>query len=275
MSAPYMPLYVSDYLSHTAHLSAAENGAYMLLIMNYWQRMKPLPADPRKLARIARMSDAEWAEASESLSEFFQEIDGTWVHKRIEVEIAKAADKIEKAKNAGKAGGKARKEADAQRTLNGCPTDADLLDEMRLAEIIKDASKPASLGAGQFEFFIEKAESLCIEAAGSDGLGEFLPIAGLLRNGVMSLADVLEVLRSRPAIGGTVSSWKFYAKIIRDEAAKQPRASPGKPTVFVKIGTPAFEAWQSFTGKKYPALEKGGWFFDSEWPPTKLGATAG
>lgn len=77
-----MPLFVADYLADTAHLSAAEHGAYLLLIMNYWQREKPLPADDRKLARIARMSDAEWEQSRETLAEFFV-VDGEgWSHRR-------------------------------------------------------------------------------------------------------------------------------------------------------------------------------------------------
>ena len=61
MSAlPYMPLYVADYLADTAHLGAVEHGAYLLLIMNYWQRGKPLPADDVRLARIARVDASQW-----------------------------------------------------------------------------------------------------------------------------------------------------------------------------------------------------------------------
>lgn len=130
MSAPYMPLFVADYLADTAHLSAAEHGAYLLLVMNYWQRGKPLPADDRKLARIARMSDAEWLESRDTLAEFFHEEDGLWSHKRIQAEIAVAEEKTVKAKKAARASAEAR-QASAQQMLSERSADAELLGEVR------------------------------------------------------------------------------------------------------------------------------------------------
>lgn len=85
---PWMPLYVADYLADTGHLSAAEHGAYMLLILHYWQNAG-LPTDDRRLARISRMSEMEWAESRDTLADFF---DSNWTHKRIEAELAKAED---------------------------------------------------------------------------------------------------------------------------------------------------------------------------------------
>jgi uncharacterized protein YdaU (DUF1376 family) len=109
----YMPLYVTDYLTDAAHLTALEHGAYMLLIMNYWQKGEALPADDRKLARIARMSAAEWEDAGPIIKEFFQEVEGLLRHKRIDDELKKAHEKSAKARQSAQARG-----ANAERTLS-------------------------------------------------------------------------------------------------------------------------------------------------------------
>lgn len=104
MPRPWMPLYVADYLADTAHLRAAESGAYLHLIMHYWQHGS-LPADDVRLARIARMTPKEWAGTRDLISLFFE---GGWVHKRIEFELAEAEKAYERRANAGKLGGKAK-----------------------------------------------------------------------------------------------------------------------------------------------------------------------
>ncbi|GAU86005.1 primosomal protein I [Bosea sp. BIWAKO-01] len=89
-----MPFYVADYLADTGHLSAAEHGGYLLLIMHYWQN-GGLPTEDRRLARIARMSTAEWGESRDVLADLFAE---GWVHKRIDAELKAAAEVSEKAR---------------------------------------------------------------------------------------------------------------------------------------------------------------------------------
>lgn len=88
MSRPWMPWYVADFVADTQHLDAALTGAYMLLIGHYWLRGQ-LPDDDAALARIARMSAPEWRKARPTLQAFFR--DG-WKHKRIDEELAHAAD---------------------------------------------------------------------------------------------------------------------------------------------------------------------------------------
>lgn len=97
---PYMPLYVADYMADAAHLSTVEHGAYLLLIMTYWQRGSALPADDRKLARIVRMTDDEWRDVRDTLAEFFRVTDDAWSHKRIDHELQRVARKSEQARNA-------------------------------------------------------------------------------------------------------------------------------------------------------------------------------
>jgi uncharacterized protein YdaU (DUF1376 family) len=118
MSAPaWMPLYVADYLADTGHLSTVEHGAYMLLIMHYWQA-GGLPTEDAKLARICRMSAKEWASVRDTLADFFDE---GWRHKRIEEEIANTAETIDKRSTAGRTAGLASAAArrrNAERALN-------------------------------------------------------------------------------------------------------------------------------------------------------------
>lgn len=66
-----MPLHIADYLSDTGHLTATEHGAYLLLIMHYWQN-GALPESERVIARIAKMSAEQWKESRDRLLVFFE-----------------------------------------------------------------------------------------------------------------------------------------------------------------------------------------------------------
>lgn len=119
MSNVWMPLYVGDYLADTTHLSAAEHGAYLLLIMAYWQSGRPLPDDDGKLGRVARMSPKEWRAARATLAEFFTVEDGEWRHGRVDEELARAERVTEQKRSAGRASAERR----AQRQTNTRSTD--------------------------------------------------------------------------------------------------------------------------------------------------------
>src|SRR5262252_470300 len=91
-----MPLYVADYLADTAHLSAAQSGAYLHLIMHYWQH-GGLPDDDDKLARIARMRIEDWRRHRGTVEAFFQP---RWVHPRIDSELNRSNEISNKRKAA-------------------------------------------------------------------------------------------------------------------------------------------------------------------------------
>ena len=147
MSAlPYMPLYVADYLADTSHLSAIENGAYLLLIMNYWQRGAAIPCGDSQLARICRLSLKEWQSVKPELLVFFDEQDGIWIHHRIENELSKVREKSVKASNAGKASAQRkvnRRSTDVQHTFNHTDTDTDTDTELKK---VSGASRPDKRG---------------------------------------------------------------------------------------------------------------------------------
>jgi uncharacterized protein YdaU (DUF1376 family) len=103
-----MPWYIADYLADTAHLRAAQSGAYLHLIMHYWQR-GGLPSENVQLAAIARMTDSEWKKARPIIEPFFQ-MPG-WKHKRVEEELSKSQAKYEARAAAGKTGGEAKAKA--------------------------------------------------------------------------------------------------------------------------------------------------------------------
>jgi uncharacterized protein YdaU (DUF1376 family) len=128
-----MPWYIADYLADTAHLRAAQSGAYLHLIMHYWQH-GGVPNDNTQLAAIARMSDPEWKKARPIIEPFFQ-MPG-WKHKRVEEEIAKADAKYELRAAAGKRGGEAKANAKQNSSI------ATSLPEQNANEIVAKTYQP-------------------------------------------------------------------------------------------------------------------------------------
>ena len=101
MSRAWMPLYVGDYLRDTRDLSTLQHGAYLLLIMHYWQH-GALPSEEGQLAAIAGLTPASWRRIGTTIKAKFGE---NWTHKRIEVELAKADRALMQRRHAGRNGG--------------------------------------------------------------------------------------------------------------------------------------------------------------------------
>jgi uncharacterized protein YdaU (DUF1376 family) len=96
-----MPLYVGDYLGDTGHLTTAQHGAYLLLMMHYW-RQGYLPEEDKQLAAITKLSLRSWHESQATIQAFFY--DG-WKHKRIDQELLKMERATDKRAAAGQKGG--------------------------------------------------------------------------------------------------------------------------------------------------------------------------
>lgn len=93
MSAPHwMPFYIRDFIVDTQQLSTMEIGIYLQLLMFCWQHGR-LPAEQRRLALIAHCDTRVWHQRSKFVLGMFKlHEDGTRTHKRVDAELAKAAE---------------------------------------------------------------------------------------------------------------------------------------------------------------------------------------
>jgi len=105
----WMPLYIGDELAETSHLTAEEFGAYISLKMHYWQH-GGLPVEDRRLERIARCTAAQWETIKPTLMELFFE---GWKLPRLEEQRAQAEETHIKRSEAGRRGGRPRKDEKA------------------------------------------------------------------------------------------------------------------------------------------------------------------
>ena len=90
----YFSFHISDYMSHTAHLSLMEDLAYRRSIDIYYLHEKPLPEDASMVARLVRMPD-HVPEVKTILEEYFTlELGKGWTLNRSDEEIQKYKNRI-------------------------------------------------------------------------------------------------------------------------------------------------------------------------------------
>lgn len=98
--------YLGDYITHTNHLSDAEDLAYRRLLDLYYISEKPIPLDTESVARKIRL-DLDITESV--LDEFFDKgVDG-YRNSRCDAEIAKYQHQVENNRQLGKRGGRPKK----------------------------------------------------------------------------------------------------------------------------------------------------------------------
>lgn len=95
----FYPFHIGDYISHTSHLSDAEDLAYRRMIDLYYQSEQPFT----DIEFVARRVKSTTEIVSVLLSDFFVKSEDGWRNKRADEEIAKYHAKAESARNANKA----------------------------------------------------------------------------------------------------------------------------------------------------------------------------
>lgn len=108
-AAPFMQLYVGDYLGDTQHLTTEEHGAYLLLLMAMWRAGGSLPNDAAVLARVTRLTPARWRKIAPGVLAFFVLEGETLTQRRLRREIERVADVSRKRSRAGREGAAAAK----------------------------------------------------------------------------------------------------------------------------------------------------------------------
>jgi uncharacterized protein YdaU (DUF1376 family) len=105
---PALPLWTDAYLGDTRHLSQAEHGAYLLLLITAWRTHDcSLPDNDRLLARYACCDMRTWHRQKPTIMAFWNLHDGRWTQKRLSAERKYVAERSSKRAEAGSRGGRA------------------------------------------------------------------------------------------------------------------------------------------------------------------------
>lgn len=87
MSLPWFPFNIKDFLANTKRLNTEAKGAYLLLMLDYYEQEKGPPDDDDVLAAICELSPEAWARHRKVLAPLFNIEDGIWTHNRIRDEL--------------------------------------------------------------------------------------------------------------------------------------------------------------------------------------------
>jgi uncharacterized protein YdaU (DUF1376 family) len=98
--------HIGDYLTHTVHLSDAEDLAYRRLLDLYYMSEKMIPLDTEAVARKIRL-DLDITESV--LNEFFERTETGYFNNRCHVEVTKYQHQVENNRQLGKRGGRPSK----------------------------------------------------------------------------------------------------------------------------------------------------------------------
>ena len=104
MSFDWFPFNTKDFLANTRRLNTEAKGAYLLLMLDYYEQGEGPPDDDDVLATICELPLETWQRHRRVISPMFEIRDGRWRHDRIKSEMEKAerkhAEAVAKAKNA-------------------------------------------------------------------------------------------------------------------------------------------------------------------------------
>ena len=103
----YFAFHIGDHRAATAHLTWYEDAAYMRLLILYYRKEQPIPADIGDACRLVLAATKEQRQAVEAvLREFFLLGPDGWRQKRCDAEIAHYQRRVAHNREVGKLGGR-------------------------------------------------------------------------------------------------------------------------------------------------------------------------
>lgn len=264
MSAtPYMKFFNGDFLRKTMHLSAAETGAYFLLIMHYFEH-GGLPADEAKIARITRMTPRQWQQSRDTLAAFFE--DG-WRHRRVEEErdllLARSATNRRNGSTGGRRNVEKRRPPEVVKTqppevvktrhhkdekvndfkdggqANGSVSLKHSQYHSSYSESERESPDGDSALSRATPAGLDALEQRCRTAAGLEtspapSLFDLSAIRGWIEQGADLEADVLPTLRAARGSSRPIQSWRYFTARVLE--ARDRRGAMAERSIVVPFG---------------------------------------
>lgn len=226
----WMPIYWGDYLRDTGHLSTEQHGAYLLLIGHYWTTGKPLLDNDAQLSRIARLPSAVWKRARDTIAAFFSITDGLWRHTRIDAELKKAGEYLERQAVNGRKGGrpKTQSKPTANPGLNPRPNpDETTSQPTPPSPTIENTPQQPSLDAAR-ALKMREAKDRVSSILNSPSVTMFNRVDAWLEAGCDLERDIIPAIQSGLAKlnGSTVRSLSYFDGMVADAHAARTRPLP-------------------------------------------------
>jgi uncharacterized protein YdaU (DUF1376 family) len=131
--------HLGDYITHTTHLSDAEDLAYRRLLDLYYMSERPIPLDTNLVSRKIRL-DLDITESV--LNEFFEKSPDGYRNSRCDAEVEKYQQRVETNRSLGKRGGRPKKtESETESKPNTNPKKIQIKKEKDISSVAPTASR--------------------------------------------------------------------------------------------------------------------------------------
>lgn len=200
----YYQFNISDYQSHTKHLTPIEDICYRRLLDWQYMHEKPISTDIVAVCRLLMLRDYS-TDVEQVLNEFFILTDDGWVNSRAFEEIEQYIDKSRKASEAGK--------ASAAKRLSNKPSTNNQQHTLNSEQTFNDRSTTVQPTINQEPLtnnhkpITTNQEPLTTKPKSDSKESSLKPLSG-----VVAKSDIPPAEKIKPGEPITRETWKFYSE---------------------------------------------------------------